>query len=112
MQEIGDEFVRLRSDSRAGAWSSLQKKLMENMGLLVPAATSMKDFLALNMAIEDFLKTEQGASSLHPTEALAAFLNEGAPNAMTVPPPIPSTTDEEDDSESDDDADLPTERLQ
>ncbi len=89
MQEIGEQFVRLRTESRAGAWSDLQAKLMVNMGLLVPAACSMKDFLSLSMDIEAFLKTEQGSESLHPTEALERWLNEGAVTAS------PLNTDED-----------------
>jgi hypothetical protein len=76
MREIGEEFVRLRENSRAGAWADLQKKLMSNMDTLVPEATSLKDFLGLSIDIENFLKTEQGSESLHPIEALAKFLNE------------------------------------
>ena len=74
MAEIGDEFVRLRKESRAGAWSALQEKLMSNMGILVPNATSLKDFLSMSMSIEEFLKTEQGSESLHPMEALERWL--------------------------------------
>jgi hypothetical protein len=84
LTEIGEEFVRLRTESRAGAWSQLQAKLNANLGLLVPAATSMKDFFALSMDIEAFLKTEQGSESLHPTEALERWLNEGATIAPTI----------------------------
>jgi hypothetical protein len=75
MQEIGEEFVRLREGARAGAWSDLQKRLMTHMGDLVPDATSLKDFLGLAIDIENFLKTEQGSNSMHPMEALEAFLN-------------------------------------
>lgn len=85
LTEIGEEFVRLRTESRAGAWANLQAKLNANLGLLVPAATSMKDFFALSMDIEAFLKTEQGSESLHPTEALEQWLNEGGPTPLAVP---------------------------
>jgi hypothetical protein len=88
MREIGEEFVRLRKESRAGAWSSLQERLMTNLGLLVPDATSMKDFFSLAMAIEDFLRTEQGSESMHPMEALEKWLNQG-------PPPVTITDDED-----------------
>lgn len=71
--------MRLRKESRAGAWSALQEKLMLNFGVLVPEAASMTDFFKLSMAIEDFLRTEQGSESLHPIEALAKFLNEPIP---------------------------------
>ena len=36
------------------------------------------------MDIEAFLKTEQGSESLHPTEALERWLNEGATIAPTI----------------------------
>ena len=75
MKQIGDEFVRLRKESRAGAWADLQERLMANFGILVPEAASMTDFFKLSMAIEDFLRTEQGHESMHPMEALEAFLN-------------------------------------
>lgn len=91
LAEIGEEFVRLRTESRAGAWSNLQAKLNQNLGVLVPAATSMKDFFALSMEIESFLKTEQGSESLHPTEALEQWLNEGGP----TPPPTPTDDSDE-----------------
>lgn len=74
MREIGEEFVRLREDSRAGAWSALQRKLMSHFDVLVPYAVSMKDFLALSIDIEEFLKTEQGTESMHPMEALEHWL--------------------------------------
>ena len=85
MKEIGEEFVRLREGSRSGAWSSLQRKLMSNMDLLVPEATSLKDFLNLSVDMENFLKTEQGSESMHPMQALEKWLNEGNP---------PSTADD------------------
>lgn len=79
MKEIGEEFVRLREGSRSGAWSSLQRKLMSNMDLLVPEATSLKDFLNLSIDVENFLRTEQGSESLHPMQALENWLNQGNP---------------------------------
>ena len=79
MKEIGEEFVRLREGSRSGAWSSLQRKLMSNMDLLVPEATSLKDFLNLSVDIENFLKTEQGSESMHPMQALESWLNAKVP---------------------------------
>lgn len=79
MREIGEEFVRLRESSRAGAWSDLQRRLMGHFDVLVPMVVSMKDFLALSIDIETFLKTEQGSESLHPMEALERWLAKPQP---------------------------------
>jgi hypothetical protein len=74
LHDIGEEFVRLRKESRAGAWSSLQERLMKHIDLIVPYACSLKDFLSISSNIEEFLRTEQGTKA-DPMEALQQWLN-------------------------------------
>lgn len=71
--------MRLRKESRAGAWADLQERLMTNMAALVPDITSLKDMLGLSVSIEEFMKTEVGSQSLDPSEALQRFLNAPSP---------------------------------
>ena len=93
MKEIGEEYDRLRENSRAGGWADLQRIIMRSMHILVPETTSFKEIVSIALDIESFLKTEQGAQSMHPMEALENWLN-----AAPAPPPA---TDEDSDDDSD-----------
>ena len=86
--------MRLRKESRAGAWADLQERLMTNLGTLVPDVTGLKDLLTLNRDIEEFMKTEAGSQSLDPAEALQRFLNSPTPS-RTVPT-LPNDAEDDD----------------
>lgn len=83
MREIGEEYDRLRTDSRAKGWADLQRKLMRSMHILVPETVSLDQVISMSLKIEEFLKTEQGNSSMHPIEALEKWLNE-SPNTSAA----------------------------
>ena len=57
---------------------------MQHMGVLVPNISSLKDFLATNHDIEEFIKSDAGSQSLDPVEALERFLNGGRAVASDV----------------------------
>jgi hypothetical protein len=92
LNHIGQEFVRLRQNNRAGAWAYLQEELMRNMGTLVPHTTSLKDLISQNIDIESFMKSAEGTKSMDPIETMAHFLNSPPPSTHSAP----ATTEDDD----------------
>lgn len=75
LKELGDEFVRLRAENRTAAWAAYQRKIASNLHILVPAAIGLKDATSLLREIEEFMKTDAGASVATPSERIREWLN-------------------------------------
>lgn len=75
LTSIGEEFTKLRDSNRTQAWQTLQKRLMENVGSLVPDVFPPKDFFTLSMDIEGFVKQEQGIKEGSALEEVQKFLS-------------------------------------
>jgi hypothetical protein len=77
LTKLGEQFVKLRDGGKATAWRKLQHDLMANMGLLVPAAISLKDLIAVSHEIEDFLKGADQPLGRTVEQTIRMFLETG-----------------------------------
>lgn len=57
------------------AWADLQSKVMGNPQLLVPHVMTFDAWIKTGIAIEDFLKSEEGVKAEDPIAALRGYLN-------------------------------------
>jgi hypothetical protein len=75
LKDIGQAFRRNRRTSRMTAWADLQSKIMGNPHILVPSVMTMDGWVKVGIAIEDFMRTEEGVKSEDPIAALRGYLN-------------------------------------
>ena len=75
LSAIGQAFKKNRRSSRIAAWADLQSKVMGNPQLLVPQVMTFDSWVKVGIAIEDFLKQEEGIKSEDPIAALRGYLN-------------------------------------
>jgi len=75
LSAIGQAFKKNRRSSRITAWADLQSKVMGNPQLLVPQVMTFDSWVKVGIAIEDFLKQEEGIKSEDPIAALRGYLN-------------------------------------
>jgi hypothetical protein len=75
LKDIGQTFKRNRRTSRISAWADLQSKVMGNPHILVPNVMTFDSWVKTGIAIEDFLKSEEGMKSEDPVAALRGYLN-------------------------------------
>jgi hypothetical protein len=75
LKELGEEFVRLRAENRTAAWAAYQRKIASNLNILVPFAIGLKDVTSLLRELEEFMKTDAGASVATPSEVIRSWLN-------------------------------------
>jgi hypothetical protein len=57
------------------AWADLQSKIMGNPQILVPNVMTLEGWIKVGIAIEDFMRTEEGVKSEDPIAALRSYLN-------------------------------------
>jgi hypothetical protein len=75
LKDIGQAFKRNRRTSRIAAWADLQSKIMGNPHILVPSVMTMDGWVKVGIAVEDFLKQEEGVKAEDPIAALRGYLN-------------------------------------
>ena len=72
---IGNEFNRLRMESRSTAYRTKLQRIHEHFGIL-SALLSPKDLLEEARRCEEFMGEERGAGNASALDELADFLNE------------------------------------
>jgi hypothetical protein len=75
LKDIGQAFKRNRRTGRMTAWADLQSKIMGNPQILVPNVMTLEGWIKVGIAIEDFMRTEEGVKSEDPIAALRGYLN-------------------------------------
>jgi len=76
MHTIWQNFYAKREINRSGAYRQLLADLTRYADNLVPFVIGLKDFVALCMDIEEYLKGNAGEQGLSPLEEVRRFLCE------------------------------------
>jgi hypothetical protein len=74
MQNIWHNFYAKREINRSGAYRQLLADLTKYADVLVPYVIGLKDFVALCMNIEEYLKGNAGEQGRSPLEEVRRFL--------------------------------------